>query len=186
VNTQKRTSPLSSSLPTRYTPHASGVGKLRQQLSTRFAPWAGAARGMRLHEQAQLLMSRHSSEDVLYALFFILHAYVLELDIVRYTINPTWEKGPIKNAQEFGAMCTKCGDKIGAALTDPETKATIDLLNACDMRDQVRCRRKEKKRGGGVKGGFTREASRGRFHEGGFTREAPRGRLNKGGSTREA
>ena len=131
---------------------------------------------MRLHEQAQLLMSRHSSEDVLYALFFILHAYVLELDIVRYTINPTWEKGPIKNAQEFGAMCTKCGDKIGAALTDPETKATIDLLNACDMRDQVRCRRKEKKGGGRQgrlhEGGFTREASRGRLHEGGFTREA--------------
>ena len=34
-------------------------------------------------------------------------------------------------------MCTKCGDKIAAALGDPETKATIDLLNACDMRDQV-------------------------------------------------
>ena len=34
-------------------------------------------------------------------------------------------------------MCTKCGDKIASALTDPETKATIDLLNACDMRDQV-------------------------------------------------
>jgi len=34
-------------------------------------------------------------------------------------------------------MCTKCGDKIAAALTDPATKATIDLLNACDMRDQV-------------------------------------------------
>ena len=34
-------------------------------------------------------------------------------------------------------MCTKCGEKIATALTDPETKATIDLLNACDMRDQV-------------------------------------------------
>lgn len=34
-------------------------------------------------------------------------------------------------------MCDKCGDKIAAALTDPETKQTIDMLNACDMRDQV-------------------------------------------------
>ena len=44
----------------------------------------------------------------------------------------------MQNAVEFGKMCTKC-DKIAAALGDPETKATIDLLNAGDMRDQVGC-----------------------------------------------
>ena len=98
---------------------------------------APVARGKRLHEQATLLLSRHSSEDLLYALFFILHEYVCDLDLVRHTVNPTWEKGPLRNAQEFASMCTKCGDKIAAALSDPETKATIDLLNACDMRDQV-------------------------------------------------
>jgi hypothetical protein len=99
--------------------------------------WSDAARGKRLHEQATQLLSRHSSEDLLYAIFFVLHAYVIEMPLVRHTVNPTWEKGALQNAAEFASMCTKCGDKIGAALTDPETKATIDLLNACDMRDQV-------------------------------------------------
>lgn len=101
--------------------------------------WSDAARGKRLHEQAQQLLSRHSSEDMLYAIFFILHAYVIEMPLVRHTVNPTWEKGALQNAAEFASMCTKCGDKIAAALTDPATKATIDLLNACDMRDQVAC-----------------------------------------------
>mmetsp|Transcript_16677 Transcript_16677/g.53278 ORF Transcript_16677/g.53278 Transcript_16677/m.53278 type:complete len:531 (-) Transcript_16677:131-1723(-) len=99
--------------------------------------WSDAARGKRLHEQATQLLSRHSSEDLLYAIFFVLHAYVIEMPLVRHTVNPTWEKGAVQNAAEFASMCTKCGDKIRAALTDPETKATIDLLNACDMRDQV-------------------------------------------------
>jgi len=76
-------------------------------------------------------------KDTLYALFFVLHAYVIEMDLVRHTVNPTYEKGLLKNAAEFGKMCTKCADKIGSALGDPKTKATIDLLNACDMRDQV-------------------------------------------------
>jgi hypothetical protein len=66
-----------------------------------------------------------------------LHAFVIEMPLVRHTVNPTWEKGALQNAAEFASMCTKCGDKIAAALTDPATKATIDLLNACDMRDQV-------------------------------------------------
>ena len=32
-------------------------------------------------------------------IFFALHANVIELDIVRHTVNPTWEKGPLRNAQ---------------------------------------------------------------------------------------
>ena len=77
-------------------------------------------------------------ESAVYAVFFAIHGCeLLDLAIVRHTVNPTWEKGPVQNAVEFGKMCTKCGDKIAAALGDPETKATIDLLNACDMRDQV-------------------------------------------------
>ena len=115
----------------------SPAGGALQDLQAKLAPWDKVARGKRLCDQADLLLSRHSSEDLLYAIFFLVHEYACELDIVRYTVNPTWEKGPIRNAQEFASMCTKCGDKIATALTDPETKATIDLLNACDMRDQV-------------------------------------------------
>ena len=94
-----------------------------QALRTQLIPWSDLARGKRLSDQADLLMSRYSSEDLLYALFFILHGEsIIELDLVKHTVNPTWEKGPLRNTQEFATMCTKCGDKIGAALTDPETK----------------------------------------------------------------
>lgn len=34
-------------------------------------------------------------------------------------------------------MCTTCREEIVAAISDPKTKATIDQLNACDMRDQA-------------------------------------------------
>ena len=43
----------------------------------------------------------------------------------------------MRNAREFKSMVDCCGPEIFSALGDPETKATIDLLNACDMRDQV-------------------------------------------------
>lgn len=112
-------------------------GGASQNLAATVLPWADVARGQRLSEQAEQLLSRHSSEDLLYALFFVLHAFVIEMPIVKYTVNPTYEKGALQNAAEFASMCTKCGEKIATALTDPETKATIDLLNACDMRDQV-------------------------------------------------
>jgi len=114
-----------------------GVRGAAQAAAAALMPWGKVAQGKRLCEQAAMLFGRNSSEDALYALFFILHALVLELDIVKYTVNPTWEKGPLRNAQEFWGMCTTCGAEIREALTDPETKATIDLLNACDMRDQV-------------------------------------------------
>jgi len=120
-----------------YKPAATGAASALQTAQASVAPWASVARGQRLADQAALLLSRHSSEDLLYAIFFVLHGFVTELDLVRHTVNPTWEKGALRNAQEFATMCSKCGDEISTALTDPETKATIDLLNACDMRDQV-------------------------------------------------
>ena len=57
--------------------------------------------------------------------------------MVRYTVNPTWEKGVLGNAREFKKMADCCGDEILAAVSDPETKKAIDLLNAVDLRDQV-------------------------------------------------
>ena len=66
-----------------------GLDAAAQGLAASLAPWGKAAQGRRLSEQAALLFSRNSSEDMLYALFFVLHAYVLELAVVRHTINPT-------------------------------------------------------------------------------------------------
>jgi hypothetical protein len=46
-------------------------------------PWSEAARGKRLLAQAALLLSRDSSEDLLYALFFVLGALVVkDLELV--------------------------------------------------------------------------------------------------------
>mmetsp|Transcript_35680 Transcript_35680/g.63497 ORF Transcript_35680/g.63497 Transcript_35680/m.63497 type:complete len:637 (-) Transcript_35680:168-2078(-) len=120
-----------------YCKGAAGLEGTLQGLQASLAPWGAVAQGRRLSEQADLLLSRQSSEDLLYTLFFVLHAYKLDIPLVRYTVNPTWEKGPLRNAQEFATMVQKCTEPIAAAMTDPETKATIDLLNACDMRDQV-------------------------------------------------
>ena len=60
--------------------------------------------------QADVLLSRHSSEDVLYALFFVLHGLgPIELDLVRYSVNPSWEKSwlgvpGLGNVLEFAKM----------------------------------------------------------------------------------
>lgn len=56
-----------------YTPSATGLDAAVQTAQAAVAPWAAVARGQRLSAQADLLLSRHSSEDLLYALFFILH-----------------------------------------------------------------------------------------------------------------
>ena len=46
-------------------------------------PWTRAARGKRLLNQASMLLDRNSSEDLLYALFFVLGAYVVkDLELV--------------------------------------------------------------------------------------------------------
>jgi hypothetical protein len=57
--------------------------------------------------------------------------------IVASDINPSWEKGPVRNVLEFKKMVDCCGPQIFTALGDPKTKSAIDLLNAVDLRDQV-------------------------------------------------
>ena len=51
---------------------ASGAEAVTQEAAVALTPWGGAAQGKRLSEQAAMLFSRHSSEDLLYALFFVL------------------------------------------------------------------------------------------------------------------
>jgi len=52
-------------------------------------------------------------------------------------INPSWEKGILRNAKEFKTMVDCCAPQIQAALSDPQSKEAIDQLNAVDLRDQV-------------------------------------------------
>mmetsp|Transcript_21246 Transcript_21246/g.54752 ORF Transcript_21246/g.54752 Transcript_21246/m.54752 type:complete len:558 (-) Transcript_21246:1748-3421(-) len=112
-------------------------GSLLSTFRRSLIPWGRHARAARLVEQVHGLLARASSEDYLYATFFVIHAYVLEMDLVRHSINPTWEKGVLRNVREFASMIKCCGPQIFAALTDPVSKTAIDALNGIDSRDQV-------------------------------------------------
>ena len=92
--------------------------------------------------------ARGSSEDALFAALFLVHALVRPCAVVASEecrlpwsdasdINPSWEKGVVRNIQEFKTMADCCGPQIAAALSDPKTKSAIDALNAVDLRDQV-------------------------------------------------
>lgn len=102
------------------------------------APWGAQASGERFFSSAQKLLGRLSSEDALFAVLLLLHRLgVLDIAVVRSDINPSWEKGPLRNAREFAQMVRCCGPQIFAAISDPVSKQAIDLLNAVDLRDQV-------------------------------------------------
>lgn len=100
-------------------------------------PWTKAASSRRLLASSATLLGRGSSEDALFAALFLVHALIRPVKIVASDINPSWEKGPVRNALEFKKMVDCCGPQIFTALGDPKTKSAIDLLNAVDLRDQV-------------------------------------------------
>ena len=83
-----------------------------------------------------------------------MHALARPVAVVASDINPSWEKGVVRNAQEFKTMADCCGPEIFAALSDPQTKSAIDALNAVDLRDQVGRPRGDQSlsRGSGVRG----------------------------------
>merc|ERR1712232_793371 len=76
-------------------------------------------------------------EDYIFAVLFVVNALVRPIDVVKSDINPSWEKGVLRNAEEFKKMADCCGPQIVAALSDPQSKKAIDLLNELDLRDQV-------------------------------------------------
>ena len=84
-----------------------------------------------------VLFKRKSSEDYIFAILFVINALVRDIDVVKSDINPSWEKGPIQNIKEFKNMIDCCGPQIRLAMSDPQSKKAIDLLNAVDLRDQV-------------------------------------------------
>jgi len=111
--------------------------RLRSQLRTGLVPWGRKATGKRLSEQVLKLIGRNSSEDLMYAVFFVLHAYVMDIEVVSSDINPSWEKGVVRNVKEIKNMVDNCRGEILAAVSDPQTRTALDLLNSGDLRDQV-------------------------------------------------
>ena len=66
-----------------------------QEAAAVAAPWSGAGAGKRLLEQADTLFRRHSSEDFMYALFFVLHAVRAEREERESRERITWRKRPV-------------------------------------------------------------------------------------------
>ena len=101
-------------------------------------PWTTDASAMRMHEQMLGLFNRWTSDDFVVALMLFFNQFSgSEIDWVKHSIDATWEKGPVQNAQEFYAMISKCGNCITDCIADENCKACLDALNAVDTRDQV-------------------------------------------------
>ena len=113
------------------------TSKIFQDVISQIAPWSSVASGKRLLAKTEPLLSPNSTEDFIFAILFCIHCLVTEIDVVKSDINPSWEKGVIRNVQEFRTMADCCGQEIAEAMSDPQTKKAIDLLNEVDLRDQV-------------------------------------------------
>lgn len=110
----------------------------RPSLWSKLLPWTSGATGRRLHDQMLGLFNRWTSDDFTVALVLFFNQFSgSEIDWVKYSIDATWEKGPVRNAQEFYDMLTKCGDCITKCLADEKCKECITALTAVDTRDQV-------------------------------------------------
>lgn len=106
-------------------------------ISSKLLPWTSDASGKRLEEQMMDLFGRWTSDDFSYALMLFFNQYVTPIDWVKYSIDATWEKGPVQNVQEFYKMISKCGDCIGKCVADENCKECLDALTAVDTSDQV-------------------------------------------------
>lgn len=100
-------------------------------------PWSEDATGRRLHEQMSNLFSRWTSDDFCYALMIFLNQFVVEIDWVKHSIDATWEKGAIRNVEEFYKMINECGDCVVECVRDDNCRECLGKLTEVDSRDQV-------------------------------------------------
>jgi len=102
-----------------------------------FVPWSDGASGKRLEEKMSELFQRWTSDDFTYAIMLFFNQYVAPIDWVKHSIDATWEKGPVKNAEEFYKMVSNCGDCVAKCVADEKCKECLDALTAIDTSDQV-------------------------------------------------
>lgn len=110
--------------------------KLSPSLSSLF-PWTSNATGKRMVDQMLGLFDRWTSDDFVVALLIFFNQYCGTIDWVKYSIDATWEKGPVQNSIEFYKMITKCGDCVSKCVSDEKCKKCLDELTKVDTRDQV-------------------------------------------------
>jgi hypothetical protein len=110
----------------------------RRSLSSSLLPWTQHASARRLHESMTDLFARWTSDDFAYAMMLYLNTFSgHSVDWVKHSIDATWEKGPIRNAQELYAMVEKCGGCIQKCVQDDDCRECIVKLTEIDSRDQV-------------------------------------------------
>ena len=102
------------------------------------APWTDEASGERLQEQMKDLFDKWTSDDFALAVMLFFNRFSgSTVDWVKDSVDATWEKGPVRNAKEFLAMATKCGDCIGRCLQDEKCAECLNKLTELDTRDQA-------------------------------------------------
>jgi len=111
--------------------------EVEPSLASTILPWTQDATGCRMHEQMMELFDRWTTDDFAVALLVFFDQFIAEIPWVKHSIDATWEKGPIRNAQELYSMVSKCGNCIRKCLNDDDCKKCIKALNAVDTRDQV-------------------------------------------------
>ncbi|CAB9507705.1 Violaxanthin [Seminavis robusta] len=106
----------------------------------KWLPWTTVASAQRMQEQMQGLFARWTTDDYAVAIMLFFNqfgAHEQPIDWVKHSIDATWEKGPIQNAQELAAMASKCGDCVVQCVQDEKCKECLDRLTEIDTRDQV-------------------------------------------------
>jgi hypothetical protein len=123
-----------SSLPSICGPYYSASPSLSSQL----LPWTDSASGKRLDEQMKGLFDRWTSDEFTYAIMLFFNRFSgTEIDWCKHSIDATWEKGVVQNAQELYSMVTKCGDCVAKCVADEKCKECLDALAELDTSDQV-------------------------------------------------
>jgi VDE lipocalin domain len=107
-------------------------------ISATLLPWTIEATGKRMHEQMLDLFARWTSDDFCYALMLFLNQFSgNSVEWVKHRTDASWEKGPIRNAREFYAMISECGDCIVPCLKDDKCRECLGKLTQVDPRDQA-------------------------------------------------
>jgi hypothetical protein len=110
----------------------------KPSLPARFLPWSLDATGRRMHAQMLDLFSRWTSDDFCYGLVVFLNQFSgSEIDWVKHQTDASWEKGPIKNAQELYRMLAQCQDCIVPCMKDDQCRECLGKMSRLDPRDQV-------------------------------------------------
>lgn len=111
---------------------------LEPSLASRLLPWTLDAAGRRMHDQMLDLFGRWTSDDFCYAVMAFLNQFSgATVDWVKHRTDASWEKGPLRNAQEFYAMISQCGDCVVPCLKDEKCRECIGKLTQLDSRDQA-------------------------------------------------